>query len=52
MTDRCMGLIESLGDFYPEASWQRCIVHFYRNVFTAVPKGKVKEVAESHPCAG
>ena len=38
-------LIESLGEFYPKASWQRCVVHFYRNVFTVVPKGKVKEVA-------
>ena len=29
---------------YPEAAWQRCIVHFYRNVFTVVPKGKIREV--------
>ena len=45
ISDRCLGLIESLGEFYQKASWQRCIVHFYRNVFTVVPKGKVKEVA-------
>ena len=45
ISDKCLGLIESLGDFYPEAKWQRCMVHFYRNVFTLVPKGKVKEVA-------
>jgi transposase-like protein len=44
ITDKCLGLIEALGEFYPEAMWQRCMVHFYRNVFTAVPKGKVKEV--------
>jgi transposase-like protein len=44
ITDKCLGLIEALGEFYPEASWQRCMVHFYRNVFTAVPKGKVKDV--------
>lgn len=44
-TDKCLGLIESLGEFYPDARWQRCVVHFYRNVFTVVPKGKVKEVA-------
>jgi putative transposase len=44
ISDRCLGLIESLGEFYLKASWQRCIVHFYRNVFTVVPKGKVKEV--------
>jgi putative transposase len=44
-SDKCLGLVESLAEFYPEAAWQRCVVHFYRNVFTAVPKGKVKEVA-------
>ena len=45
ISDRCLGLVESLADFYPEAKWQRCVVHFYRNVFTAVPKAKVKDVA-------
>jgi putative transposase len=45
ISDKCLGLIESLGDFYPEAKWQRCMVHFYRNVFTLVPKGKIREVA-------
>jgi putative transposase len=34
-----------LADFYPEALWQRCVVHWYRNVLTAVPRGKAKEVA-------
>jgi len=45
ISDKCLGLVESLGDFYPDAMWQRCVVHFYRNVFTVVPRGKVKEVA-------
>ena len=45
VSDKCLGLVESLADFYPDAKWQRCVVHFYRNVFTAVPKGKVKDVA-------
>ena len=45
ISDACLGLVESMGDFFPEAKWQRCIVHFYRNVFTVVPKGKVKSVA-------
>jgi len=45
ISDKCLGLVESLWEFYPDASWQRCIVHFYRNVFTLVPRGKVKEVA-------
>jgi transposase-like protein len=45
ISDKSLGLIEALGEFYPDAAWQRCMVHFYRNVFTVVPKGKVKEVA-------
>ena len=44
VSDACLGLKESVGDFYPEAKWQRCIVHFYRNVFSFVPKAKLKEV--------
>ncbi len=45
VSDKCLGLVENLADFYPDALWQRCVVHFYRNVWTAVPTGKVKEVA-------
>jgi transposase-like protein len=45
VSDKCLGLVENLADLYPEAKWQRCVVHFYRNVWTAVPTGKVKEVA-------
>ena len=45
VSDKCLGLVESLGEFYPDALWQRCAVHFYRNVWTAVPTSKVKEVA-------
>lgn len=45
ISDKCLGLIESLGEIYPQAKWQRCVVHFYRNVFTVVPQGKRKEVA-------
>jgi len=44
-SDKSLGLVEALGEFYPEAAWQRCVVHFYRNVFSVVPKGRVKEVA-------
>ena len=45
ISDKCLGLIESLAEYYPEAQWQRCTVHFYRNVFSVVPKGKAKLVA-------
>jgi len=27
-----MGLLESAAEFFPKALWQRCMVHFYRNV--------------------
>jgi len=45
ISDKSLGLVESLADFYPESKWQRCIVHFYRNIFSVVPHGKVKYVA-------
>ena len=44
VSDKSLGLLEALGEFYPEATWQRCMVHWYRNVMSVVPKGKVKEV--------
>jgi transposase-like protein len=43
--DKCLGLVEAAAECFPEARFQRCVVHFYRNVFTAVPRGKVREVA-------
>lgn len=45
VSDKCLGLIEALGEVFPDALWQRCVVHFYRNVLRAVPKGKAREVA-------
>jgi transposase-like protein len=45
VADKCLGLIEALGEVFPQARYQRCIVHFYRNVFSVVPRKKVKEVA-------
>ncbi len=44
ISDKCIGLIESLAEFYPDAKWQRCTVHWYRNVLSVVPRGKMKEV--------
>jgi putative transposase len=40
-----MGLVESAAEYFPKARWQRCMVHFYRNVFSHVPAGKLREVA-------
>lgn len=43
--DKNLGMLETIGEVYPEAKYQRCTVHFYRNVFSVVPHGKVREVA-------
>jgi putative transposase len=45
VSDACIGLVEAAAELFPQAQWQRCVVHFYRNVFSQVPKGKVAEVA-------
>ena len=45
ISDACLGLVESVAEIFPEADWQRCVVHWYRNVFSHVPRGKVREVA-------
>lgn len=45
ISDACMGLVEAAAEHYPSARWQRCVVHFYRNVFTKVPRPKMDEVA-------
>ena len=44
--DKCMGMLEAVGEVFPDAKYQRCVVHFYRNVFSVVPKSKVKIVAK------
>lgn len=45
ISDKCLGLVEASEEFYPEAQWQRCVCHWYRNVFSDVPRAKMKEVA-------
>jgi transposase-like protein len=44
ITDKCLGAVEAMGDVFPESKWQRCAVHFYRNMFSALPYNKTKEV--------
>ena len=38
-------LAESAGEVFPDADWQRCIVHFCRNVFFHSPTKKIRKVA-------
>lgn len=42
--DKCLGMCESVNEVFPEAKYQRCTVHFYRNVFSATPRNRMREV--------
>ena len=42
--DKCVGLVEAIKEVYPKAQYQRCMVHFMRNVLTDVPRSRSKEV--------
>ena len=44
--NKCLGMLEAVGEVFPDAKYQRCVVHFYRNVFSVVPKSKAKLVAK------
>ena len=44
--DKCLGMLEAASEVLPDAKYQRCTVHFYRNVFSVVPRSKVKLVAK------
>lgn len=39
-------MLEAVGEVFPEAKYQRCTVYFYRNIFSAVPRSKVRLVAK------
>ena len=43
--DKNLGMLETLNEVFPESRYQRCMVHFYRNVFSVVPRGKIRTVS-------
>ena len=43
--DKNLGMLETIHEVFPDAKYQRCVVHFYRNVFSVVPRGRVREVS-------
>ena len=43
--DKYLGMLKAVGEMSPKAKYQRCTVHFYRNVFFVTPRSKVKLVA-------
>ena len=44
--DKSLGMLGAIEEVFPEAKYQRCTVHFYRNVFGKVPKNKRAYVAK------
>ncbi len=43
--DKAAGMVGSIAEVFPEAKYQRCTVHFYRNALAKVPKSKRSWVA-------
>ena len=43
--DKNLGMLETVAEIFPDARYQRCTVHFYRNIFSVTPRNKVKTVA-------
>ena len=42
--DKCLGLVEAIREVFPDTEYERCIVHFMRNVFCNVPRTRGKEI--------
>ena len=42
--DKCLGMCEAVHEVFPEAKYQRCTVHFYRNIMSSVPRNRLREV--------
>ena len=38
-------MLETINEVFPDSRYQCCIVHFYRNVFSVIPRGKVRAVS-------
>ena len=44
--DKSLGMLGVIEEIFPQARYQRCTVHFYRNVFGKIPKSKRVYVAK------
>ena len=42
--DKCLELVESIRETFPDAGYQRCMVHFIRNILCDVPRNRGSEV--------
>lgn len=39
------GLVEAAAEVFPETDWQRCVGHFYCNVFNHMPNARIADAA-------
>ena len=44
--DKASAMTGAIAEVFPDAAYQRCTVHFYRNVLAKVPKARRRLVAE------
>ena len=44
--DKHLGMLEAVGAVFPEAKYQRCTVHFCRNLFSVTSRSKLNLVAK------
>ena len=42
--DKNLGMLETIPEVFPDAKYQRCTVHFYRNIFSVTLRNKRKTV--------
>ena len=52
--DKAAGMVGSIAEVFPDAKYQRCTVHFYRNALAKAPKSKRSQArpCSSHPRDG
>lgn len=43
--DKSLGMLETIPEVFPDARYQRCTVHFYRNILSVTPRNKMKSVS-------
>ena len=46
VSDKCLGMLEAVGEVFLDTKHQRCTVHFYKNMFSVTPRSKMKLVSK------
>jgi transposase-like protein len=43
--DKNLGMLNAIPEVFADARYQRCTIHFYRNIFSVTPRNKMKTVS-------